>query len=71
MYSRLLVDGFMDTFNCPISSVLTCVCPVGMTKVIDGRPGFGCDTQNSCCDGSGIMMRLKLVKTMEEQLTHA
>jgi hypothetical protein len=38
---------------------------------IDRKPEFGCEIQNSCCGRSGIMMRLKLVKTMEEQLTHA
>jgi hypothetical protein len=34
---------------------------------IDRKPEFGCEIQNSCCGRSGIMMRLKLVKTMEEQ----
>ncbi len=37
---------------------------------IDRKPEFGCEIQNSCCGRSGIMMRLKLVKTMEEQNTH-
>jgi hypothetical protein len=34
---------------------------------IDQKPEFGCKIQNSACSRSGIMMRLKLVKTMEEQ----
>jgi hypothetical protein len=38
---------------------------------IDRKPEFGCEIQNSCCGRSGIMMRLLLVKTMEEQHTHA
>jgi hypothetical protein len=38
---------------------------------IDRKPEFGCEIQNSCCGRSGIMMRLKLVKTMEEQNAHA
>jgi hypothetical protein len=38
---------------------------------IDRKPEFGCEIQNLCCGRSGIMMRLKLVKTMEEQSTHA
>jgi hypothetical protein len=37
---------------------------------IDRKPEFGCEIQNSCCGRSGIMMRLKLVKTMEEQNAH-
>jgi hypothetical protein len=37
---------------------------------IDRKPKFGCEIQNSCCGRSGIMMRLKLVKTMEEQNAH-
>jgi hypothetical protein len=38
---------------------------------IDRKPEFGCEIQNSACGRSGIMMRLKLVKTMEEQHAHA
>jgi hypothetical protein len=38
---------------------------------IDRKPKFGCEVQNSCCSRSGIMMQLKLVKTMEEPYTHA
>jgi hypothetical protein len=38
---------------------------------IDRKPEFGCEIQNSCCGRSGIMMRLKLVKTAEEEGTHA
>ena len=38
---------------------------------IDRKPEFGCEIQSSCDGKSGIMIRLKLVKTMEEQHTHA
>jgi hypothetical protein len=38
---------------------------------IDRKPEFGCEIQNSCCGRSGIMLRLKLVKTMEEEHAHA
>jgi hypothetical protein len=37
---------------------------------INRKPEFGCEIQNSACGRSGIMMRLKLVKTMEEQQAH-
>jgi hypothetical protein len=38
---------------------------------IDRNPEFRCEIQNSCCGKSVIMMRLKLFKTIEEQLTQA
>lgn len=41
-----------------------------MYIAIDRKPENGCEIQNSCCGRSGIMMRLKLVKTAKEQLTH-
>jgi hypothetical protein len=34
---------------------------------IDRKPENGCEIQNSGCGRSGIMLRLKLVKTMEEE----
>jgi hypothetical protein len=34
---------------------------------IDRKPENGCEIQNSGCGQSGIMLRLKLVKTMEEE----
>ena len=37
---------------------------------INWKPKFGCEIQNSCCSRIGMMMCLKLVKTMEEQHTH-
>ena len=37
---------------------------------MDCKPDNGCEIQNSCCGRSTIMMRLKLVKTAEEDSTH-
>ena len=41
-----------------------------MYMAIDRKPENGCEIQNCCCGRSGIMMRLKLVKTAEEEATH-
>ena len=41
-----------------------------MYVAIDRKPDNGCEIQNACCGRSGIMMRLKLVKTAEEDRTH-
>ena len=41
-----------------------------MYVAIDGKPENGCEIQNECCGRSSIMMRIKLVKTSEEELTH-
>ena len=41
-----------------------------MYVAIDRKPENGCEIQNSCCGRCGIMMRLKLVKTAEEEATH-
>jgi hypothetical protein len=41
-----------------------------MYVAIDRKPDNGCEIQNACCGRSTIMMRLKLVKTAEEELTH-
>ena len=41
-----------------------------MYIAIDRKPENGCEIQNACCGRSGIMMRLKLVKTAEEEATH-
>jgi hypothetical protein len=37
---------------------------------MDRKPENGCEIQNSACGRSGIMMRLKLVKTMDEENAH-
>jgi hypothetical protein len=42
-----------------------------MYIAIDRKPENGCEIQNAACGKSGIMMRLKLVKTAEEESTHA
>ena len=41
-----------------------------MYVVIDRKPKNGCETQNACCGRSTIMMRLRLLKTSEEELKH-
>jgi hypothetical protein len=41
-----------------------------MYVAIDWKPENGCEIQNACCGRSSIMMRLKLVKTAEEEATH-
>jgi hypothetical protein len=41
-----------------------------MYIAIDRKPENGCEIQNAACGKSGIMMRLKLVKSKEEELTH-
>ena len=41
-----------------------------MYVAIDCKPENGCEIQNACCGRCGIMMRLKLVKTAEEEATH-
>jgi hypothetical protein len=41
-----------------------------MNIAIDRKPENGCKIQKSACGRSTIMMRLKLVKTAEEEATH-
>ena len=41
-----------------------------MNVDIDRKPENGCEIQNACCGRSTIMMRLKLLKTSEEELKH-
>jgi hypothetical protein len=41
-----------------------------MYIAFDRKPENGCEIQNSACGRSGIMMRLKLVKTSEEEGTN-
>jgi hypothetical protein len=41
-----------------------------MYVAIDCKPENGCEIQNACCGRCSIMMRLKLVKTAEEEATH-
>ena len=41
-----------------------------MYVAIDCKPENGREIQNACCGRSSIMMRLKLVKTAEEEATH-
>ena len=41
-----------------------------MYVATDRKPKNGCEIQNACCGRSSIMMRLKLVKTAEEEATH-
>ena len=41
-----------------------------MYDAIDRKPENGCEIQNACCGRSMVMIRLKLVKTSEEELTH-
>jgi hypothetical protein len=41
-----------------------------MYVAIDRKPENGCEIQNACCGRCMIMMRLKLVKTAEEEATH-
>ena len=42
-----------------------------MYVAIDRKPENGCEIQNSACGVSGVMLRLKLVKSAEEESTHA
>jgi hypothetical protein len=37
---------------------------------IDRKPENGCEIQNSACGRSGVLLRLKLVKTAEEEQQH-
>ena len=41
-----------------------------MYIAMDRKPENGCEIQNACCARSGIMMRLKLVKTAKEESTN-
>jgi Transposase IS4 len=41
-----------------------------MYIAIDRKPENGCEIQNAACAKSGVMIRLKLVKTAEEERTH-
>ena len=41
-----------------------------MYVAIDRKPENGCEIKNACCGRSSIMMRINLVKTAEEELTH-
>ena len=38
-----------------------------MYVVIDRKPENGCEIQNAACGHSGVMIRLKVVKTTEEE----
>ena len=38
-----------------------------MYMAIDRKPENGCEIQNAACGSSGVMLRLKLVKTAEEE----
>jgi Transposase IS4 len=42
-----------------------------MYAVIDRKPENGCEIQNSACGRSGVMLRLKLVTTTEDESAHA
>jgi hypothetical protein len=44
----------------------------GLTMYIsmDRKPENGCEIQNAAFGASGILMRLKLVRTVEEEVTH-
>ena len=35
---------------------------------IGGKPENGCEIQNSACGESGVMLRLKLVKNIQEEV---
>jgi Transposase IS4 len=41
-----------------------------MYIAIDRKPENGCEIQNAACAKSGVMLRLRLVKTAEEESTH-
>jgi Transposase IS4 len=41
-----------------------------MYIAIDRKPENGCEIQNAACAKSGVMLRLRLVKTAEEEATH-
>lgn len=41
-----------------------------MYVAIDRKPENGCEIQNACCGRSTVMLRLKIVKTAEEEATH-
>ena len=41
-----------------------------MYVAIERKPENGCEIQTACCGESGIMLRLKLVKTAEEENAH-
>ena len=71
----MLVDGFVNASNSYRESI-SCWYGQGGYWInhglpqyiaINPKPEFGCKIQNSACDRSGIIMRLKLVKTMEAQ----
>ena len=38
-----------------------------MNVAIDRKPENGCEIQNGACGHSGVMIRLKIVKTAEEE----
>jgi hypothetical protein len=42
-----------------------------MYMAIDRKPENGCEIQNAACGNSGVMLRLKLVKTAEEEGANA
>jgi Transposase IS4 len=41
-----------------------------MYVAIDRKPENGCEIQNTACAKSGVMIRMKIVKTAEEERTH-
>jgi hypothetical protein len=72
-----------DTLSPQSASVLMSLWLVGMVKevtgstwvfqcmfAIDRKPESGCEIQNVACGKSGVMIRLKLVKTAEEEASN-
>ena len=41
-----------------------------MYIAIDRKPESGCEIQNSACEKSGVMLRLKIVKHIENEDLH-
>ena len=41
-----------------------------MYVAIDRKPENGCEIQTAACGRSGIMIRMKLVKTSDEKIRH-
>jgi hypothetical protein len=66
---RICVD---ESISCWYGKGVHCInYGLSMYVAIDRKPEIGCEIQCASCGESGIKIRLKLVKTAEEEAQHA
>ena len=67
-YDLICVDNSMSRWYGQGGHWINHVLPMYVS--IDRKPENGCEIQNACCGRSSVMMRIKLEKNAEEELTH-